>query len=527
MGMSTARRQNVKVERKLQTVSKNGYYNTYVPNALAEENIFLNLPMEENELPAYEAVRSSLPKPFWQGNDSVIDCYWKAWELAFDHLRKPDANNGFVANYIDTAFNDCIFMWDTCFILMFAKYGHRVFSFQRTLDNFYVKQHPDGFICRQLSMTDGEDRFHRYDPTSTGPNVMAWSEWEYYGITGDTERLHDVFPVLAAYHRWLKAYRTWPDGTYWSSGWGAGMDNQPRMPAHMPHQADEFYHGHLAWIDTCLQQMLSAKLILQIANTVGREVEVQDLQEERDRLAALINERMWDDETAFYYDLKPDQEWLGMKSIGAYWALIADVVPQERIERFIAHLENPNEFNRPHRIPSLSADDPCYRPEGDYWRGGVWMPTNYMTLRGLTLHGYDALAHDIALTHVMNVAEVFEHTGTIWENYAPDRIERGDPSKPNFVGWSGLAPIAVLFEYVFGLRAAASGAKLVWDVRVLEEHGIERYPFGNEGLLDLKCAARTAATDKPDIQVSSNVPLTLVLRWEGGEEAVRVPASRE
>lgn len=41
---------------------------------------------------------------------------------------------------VDSAFNDCLFMWDSAFILMFARYGRRAHDFQRTLDNFYAKQ---------------------------------------------------------------------------------------------------------------------------------------------------------------------------------------------------------------------------------------------------------------------------------------------------------------------------------------------------------------------------------------------------
>jgi glycogen debranching enzyme len=300
------------------------------------------------------------------------------------------------------------------------------------------------------------------------------------------------------------------------------MDNQPRMPEHMPYQAEEFYHGHLVWVDTSLQQILSAKLILLMAEEVGRTEEVQDLQEEIIHLSQFMNERLWDEETAYYYDLKPDNELLGMKSIGSYWALLADIVPAERLERFIAHLENPDEFNRPHRIPSLSADHPKYQAQGDYWKGGVWTPTNYMVLRGLSLTGYHALAHEIALSHLQNMVEIFKNTGTIWENYAPEKIEQATPAKPNFVGWSGLTPIAVLFEYVFGLRSDVSASKLVWDVRILEEHGVALYPFGNEGLLDLTCESRSSANEKPVIYAKSNIPIELLIRWEGGEETIHL-----
>jgi hypothetical protein len=90
------------------------------------------------------------------------------------------------------------------------------------------------------------------------------------------------------------------------------------------------------------------------------------------------------------------------------------------------------------------------------------------------------------------------------------------------VGWSGLAPIAGLFEYVFGLRADAPSGRLLWDVRLLESHGVHGYPFGKDGVLDLSCLARGSTTQEPEVQASSTVPLELVIRWNGGEKFVRV-----
>jgi hypothetical protein len=194
------------------------YYATYVKNPFATENVFRSTSMEETSLPSFEEARAPLPQPRWENHKVAIDCYWKTWELAFGNLRAPTVDNGFVANYIDTAFNDHLFMWDSAFILLFGWYGGRVFNFQRTLDNLYAKQHPDGFICREIRESDGTDFFQRFDPSATGPNVMPWTEWEYFLNSGDQERLSRVFPVLVTYHQWLKTYRTWPDGTYWATG---------------------------------------------------------------------------------------------------------------------------------------------------------------------------------------------------------------------------------------------------------------------------------------------------------------------
>jgi Trehalase len=492
------------------------FYETYVKNPLVEENTFLSMPREKVEPASFSEVAESLPQPFWQKHDAVIQCYWKAWELAFKNLKRPTEENGFIANYIGTQFNDCLFMWDSVFALMYGKYGLRSFNFQRTLDNLYVKQHTDGFICRELAESDGTDRFHRYDPSSTGPNVMPWSEWEHFSITGDKERLSRVFPVLAAYHRWMREYRTWPDGTYWTSGWGAGMDNQPRLETG-PRQA--FYHGHMVWLDACLQAVFSAKILLDMAKVLGREAEFHDFNEEAARLSQFINDQLWEEGTGFYYDLQRDGRLSDVKSIGAYWALLADIVPQERLTRFIDHLENTREFKRPHRIPSLSADTKGYCEKGDYWRGGVWVFTNYMVLRGLTEAGYDTIAHEIAGNDLDNVVKVFERTGTIWENYAPEAAAPGEPARDNFVGAGGVTPITVLLEYVFGLRQDVEKNVLLWDIRLLEEHGVNNYPFGNKGVLHIKCENRSAYDEEPKVTVTSNISVRIDIKWHNGSRS--------
>ena len=210
--------------------TSDGYIDTHLREPLVEENTFLRMSPEAVPPPSFEDAWNSLPQPFWEGHDGATECYRGAWELAFANLRRPEPESGFVASFIDTAFNDCLFMWDSAFILLFARYGRRAFDFQRTLDNLYAGQHPDGFICREIGTFDGKDRFERFDAASTGPNVMPWTEWEHYGDTADSDRLGRVFPVLVSYHRWLRRHRTWRDGTYWTSGLGSGMDNQPRFP---------------------------------------------------------------------------------------------------------------------------------------------------------------------------------------------------------------------------------------------------------------------------------------------------------
>lgn len=514
----------------------------YLTNPFARENTFRAAPPEQRDLPTFEQARTRLPQPFWGDHPDAIACYWRTWGLAFRGLRQPTSTNGFVANYIDTAFFDSLFMWDSVFILLFARYGRRAFPFHRTLDNFYAKQEADGFICKEFRAADGRPGYERFDPNSTGPNVLAWAEWEHWETSGDRNRLARVFPALVAYHQWLRAYRTWPDGSYWATGIASGMDNQPRAsrddvsdwnawrrppwarvtPANWPDDISWLYHAHLTWIDATLQQIFSAKLLLRIARELDRADDIVDTAREVDHLTAYCNARLWDDTDAFLYDRRPDGTRSNVKTVGAFWALLADVLPPDRRVRFVAHLNDPRSFNRPHRVPSIPADHLGYHAGGGYWLGSVWPPTNYMILRGLTQAGEDTLAHTIARNHLDNVVQTFRDTGTLWENYAPERVAQGNAAQPDFVGWGGLVPVAGLLEYVFGLRLDVPNGRLVWDIRLLEEHGAHRYPFGNDGLIDLQCSARSAATERPRITAIATVPVQLEVRWGDDSETLYI-----
>ena len=491
---------------------------TYNSSPLVKKNKFLDMLAENTPIPKYEEISHLLPSPIWQGHDDAISCYNFAWRTAFGNIKKANVDSKFVSNYIDTAFNGYLFMWDSSFIVMFGKYGARAFNFQKTLDNFYSHQHKDGFISRELCEFEPGERFARHDLSSTGPNILGWSEWEYYCQTGDTQRLEMIFDPLLAYHLWLKEHRTWRDGTYWSTGWGCGMDNQPRLEKGY-HVC--FSHGHMVWVDACIQQTLSAKILLQIADIIGRsdDENLSTLKEEIKSLTAIINDKLWHDEDAFYYDLWKTGELNKVKSAGAYWALLADVIPKERLDKFVAHLNNPNEFNRPCRVPTLSADHPDYKGDGEYWRGGVWAPTNYMILKGLEKNGYENLAYDIAKNCLDNVISVFKSDQTLYENYAPEKASKGNPAKNDFVGWSGLFPISIMFEYVFGIRPQAKQRKIVWNVRLLEKHGVKNYPL--DGLsVDLICEERATENDEPIITAICDEPIEIEIRYANKRKTI-------
>lgn len=481
---------------------------------LVAQNPFLQKGYTRQNIPLFSEIKAKLPEPVLPDWPEWVEMYWRAWEMAFTHLRRPRTGSKLAANYLTPEADDHIFMWDTAFEVQFGVYGRRAYDFVTTLDNFYASQHEDGYICREIT-AEGWDLFHPFDPNGTGPNILAWAEWRVFRATGDAERLEAVFWPLMALRRWYKAHRTWPNGLYWATGMSSGMDNQPRVPD------SQYYHQHWSWVDASAQACLNAYVLEQIASTLSQSELASELTAERTRLTQLINEQMWNGEGNYYQDVSANGHFSKVKSIGAYWALLdGALVPEKRREPFIQHLRDQWAFKLPHCIPSQSADSEGYNAStGHAWRGGVWPPMNFMTLKGLRTVSSHELAHKIAVNHVDNVCQTFRRTDTFWQHYAPETAVPGEEARHDFVGTTGLTPISILFEDVIGLHVDWPLRSVSWDRRLDTDdyYGVRNYPLGDKGTL-------TLLGNREKVTVQTDVPFTLTIRDEEQQLQTAVPA---
>ncbi len=503
-------------------------------------------------LPRYEDLRAKLPSPIYDDNQLWVDTYWKAWELAFRNFHEPTPQSGYVSQFIDAAFNQNIYLWDSCFMSMFCNCAYPLVPGISSLDNFYGKQHQDGEICREIVRATGldfkpwvnrEDKplFSRWGwPSYTAkvdidrdspviykgrpvptPNpfltldaldhpIAAWAEWEHYRVTGDSNRLQEVWEPLVHYYHALHKYLRQGDGLY-VTDW-ASMDNSPR---------NVYLKGGGAGIDISSEMALFARLLAQIGGVSGRNQEASEYSQDADQLARIINRRMWNKKQRFYYDLTLKGKRAPVKTVAAFWTLLAKVASPEQASGLVAQLKNPNTFARLNRVPTLAADEPGYDSAGGYWRGSVWAPTDTMVIRGLENYGYYDLAREIALNHLDLVARVYKKTGTIWENYSPDAVQQGSPAEMNFVGWSGIGPIMYLLEYAIGLSPDAPHNELVWRLEPGGRRGCERFRF-NGHVVSLIAKPGSKESKKSRISVQSDGAFGLRVKFQRVEQVFSV-----
>lgn len=492
---------------------------------------------EPKPLPVYAELAGQLPAPIFDAKPEWVSMYWKAWEIAARNFNEPKPGSGFVSPFIDAAFNENIFLWDTCFMTMFCNVAHPLVPGIQSLDNFYSRQHMNGEMSREIVRATGADygawvnreaaplySSHGWAVPAIGraPVVFvgrevpqppsnltvdalnnplcAWAEMESYRVTGDTARIAAVYPALVRYFEALKHYLRQGNGLYLTD-W-ASMDNSPR---------NRHLVGGGCAVDTSSQMVLFARCLADMADILGQKADQTSWTDEAEALADLINALLWDAGSCFYYDLTLDGRRVPVKTVAAFWTLLAGVAGPHQVEALAAELNNPQTFRRHHRVPTLAADQEGYDPAGGYWCGAVWAPTTTMVIRGLERCGCHDLAREIALQDLTVTGRVFAQTGTVWENYAPDADAPGCPAQPDFVGWTGIVPILFLLEFAIGLKPDAAGNTLTWKLNTAKKTGCDRYRF-NGRVVSLCAEPVGPEGGESRITVTADGEFTLVVR---------------
>jgi len=449
-----------------------------------------------------EKLLKHVPEPVIPGRPDLIEMYNKCWVIGLAMTEHGSEENGFVDWYIGEAFDPRIFQWDTSFALAWAKYSQGAMPNIVSQDNFYRKQHEDGAIGGVIR-SNGVDNQPTDSPSFTHNNLFSWAEWEYYMVTGDDSRFERVVPILKKYANWVEKHRRHDNGHYYWSGFGSGMDNSPRS------KARSFYPPY-GWVDYDGNEALAAYYLVKMAEHIGDSKTAKEFRDLHAQIKLDVNEDMWSEEDRIYWDIDKDGSFMKVKTVALFWPMWGRITEEKHVDGLASHLNDASSFNRPHRVPTTAADEPTYAPSGGYWRGSVWAPTNHMIVRGLVENNRPKLARDIVVNHLNNQSIVFQDTGTVWENYAPEFPKPGQPSKPNFVGWSADGPIAQLIENYIGIEINVPENTVHWNLLSTEELGLRNLKLG-DNTVELVAQERKYYTDPVTIDVNTQKEFTLEL----------------
>ena len=478
-----------------------------------------------------------LPRPICEEFPEYQEFYEKTWELARSHVKSIE---GMPQNpYMDEAFCDTqVWIWDTCFMSLFCKFAQEVFPGKETFRNFYDVLYNHKILPEVIPTKD--------EPCWTGavpgqpmnvqvhladnPPLFAWAEYENALIHGDKEYLYDLLYVkkdLQKHYEWIEGLKAQTVlsgvlnptslinkgiGYYWEGGC-SGMDNTPRGRVTKTEENERPNNPNMLWLDAICQQALSAKTISKMFALLEDCKQEKEWLEKFKQKRDIINQYYWDLEDKFYYDIDyNDEHFYKIRTIASYWTLTGEIADEEQAKAMISYLFDETDLGGEIPFISLSRKDADFKKEGKYWRGSIWLPTAYATLRGLANYGYFKEAHCLAKKLFLAMLKTYQdyEPHTVWECYAPDfykpatQVDNETIVRPDFCGWSALGPISVYLEFVLGFHSINAFEKVVEWFNPSEfegKIGVKNLRFGD--------IVTDIVADKTTCTVKSNADYTL------------------
>jgi neutral trehalase len=363
---------------------------------------------------------------------------------------------------------DVLDMMEQVFASFFLVYSNRIYPASAGLDALYALQEPSGAIRSRYDALTGKPILTKDNPEGLGLPLFAWAEFNLYHKTANKKRVKDVMPILQAYWNWAESTFRRDNGLYGVPVAATGMENSPR--------------GNAVYLSDFNAAMAMNALYLSALGDILNDKEAS-FQYKRAyfSLKTRINSLMWNAADGFYYDLDKNGSQIPVKTIGGYWPLLAEIPNEERSERLIAHLRDPEVFGTEHPFPTLAADQKAYDKRGMGYRGSVVPPFTYMVIKGLEKYHQYELARDCAIRHLYFVLDSMHQNGedkdrdefgegsttrhdrtpTVWEAYLPQGEgkavwpERKDWPRPQLLAYAGLSTVALMIENIIGLSISS------------------------------------------------------------------------
>ena len=111
-----------------------------------------------------------------------------------------------------------------------------------------------------------------------------------------------------------------------------------------------------------MQQYFTAGHLLEMGFYLERWQEIEEFEDEQKMLKKYINENLWDEKEHFLFDQYADgKPFLHQGNLRVLGLIDRCPVQKERMDAFVAELDNKETFNRLHRVPSLAANHPKYK----------------------------------------------------------------------------------------------------------------------------------------------------------------------
>lgn len=305
---------------------------------------------------------------------------------------------------------------------------------------FMERQHKDGYINYRTGPYLNETIPTNGKLTSSAP-WFNYENLEVFRISGDRKFLSEAYESGKKFYRYFVASHDSNDNGL--CGWGAHAELESVRDARVAVWDKVGWAGNFEGPDLNSMLVKEARSLAEMARILGKNSDAGHWTKDAEKRAALINTKLWDKETKFYYNVNKTRQTftfhssgdLKIKEIIGFLPLWAGVSDATKAGFLVRKMKDPEEFWRPNGIPSLSAKSDYYCPIG-YWNGPVWVQWNYLLFRGLLDYGYRQDASALADRVLNAMIYHLKKDHVFWEFYSPDENEAG--WNKTYI-WAGIA----------------------------------------------------------------------------------------
>lgn len=407
-------------------------------------------------------------------DQDFVDIYGKTWSWVSSFWINPENgeqdNNGY---FIYPENNKLMIkQFESIFSSFFLVYSNRNFDSCKNIDYFYAHQEDNGAIRCCYDIKTNQPVLTPDNPEGLGLPLFAWAEFNLYHKSANKRRIKEVMPYLQKYIHWIDEHFKQENGLYAVPASVSTMDNSPREGCTYP-------------VDFNACMAINASYMSALGDILNDKELSFQYKRMYFSIKTRINSLMWDNDTQFYYDLNKNQEKLSVKTIAAYWTMLAEIPNADKADSLVNHLNDSNSFGTEHPFPTLSADDPNFSEDGNAYCGSVYPAFNFMVIKGLEKYGQYELARECAIRHLYFVLEGLmpnenKEPGDLWEAYLPNKEGRalmeGNNIFPRkrYLITAALSTIALMIENVIGLSISLPRKTVDWIIPNLEIMGIEK-----------------------------------------------------
>lgn len=404
-------------------------------------------------------------------NQDFVDVYVRSWNTIDEYWQ---THNGTI---FTASGKTKINQYEACFSTFYQVYSNRIYNVSNILDDFYDKQEANGAIRGEYDIATGSViNLGEDNPNNLLPPLFSWSEFDMYHKVGTKkQRIKDVLPKLEAYFKYIDELCFDESvGLYKVPISATGLNSKARKDAVYP-------------IDYNCQQALNAFYLAELGDILNMKEFSFVYKRRYFMLKTKINEMMWDKEDNFYYDLDKNGKIIKVKTLAAYWSLLAMLPNKESVKYLVDYLKDETVFGTPNPFPSIAVNEADFDEQGGYFCGDVRPELTFMVIKGLEKCEMYEFAREVAIRHLYFIIDTFhsedkDNKSMFFSAYQP-YTEGHATSKitdisayleKDTVMTTSLITITVMIENVIGLLISLPRKTVEWVVPILERMEIEK-----------------------------------------------------